>query len=332
MRYLSVCSGIAADAVAWHPLGWECAAFSEIDSKAYAVLDHHYPDTPIHDDFTTIKENEYGPIDLLIGGTPCQSFSAAGRRGGLDDPRGNLSLEFCNLASRIGARWFVWENVTGAMYRDEGRAFGNIIRKMVECGYGVFWRVLDTQYIRTQSFPHAIPQRRRRVFVVGHIGDWRPPAAVLLERETLQRNPAPCRRTGTRSSALTASGVGTCGADDNQAQANHLVVYKEAQATSFHIQNSNTDAKLGERDLAVTLVSRANGVTSEDNTYVRRLTPIECERLQGFPDNYTAVPYGQKILSDPARYALLGNAMSVNVIEWIGRRIQMVEDILQSTR
>ena len=106
-----MCSGIGSDAVAWHPIGWEAAAFAEIDGHANSVLQHHFPDIPNHGDFTTIKADEHGPVDLLTGGTPCQSFSVAGLRRGLDDDRGNLALEFCRLADRLRPRWIVWENV-----------------------------------------------------------------------------------------------------------------------------------------------------------------------------------------------------------------------------
>ena len=115
MRYLSVCSGIGSDAVAWHPLGWDCAAFSEIDAQASAVLATHFPEVPNHGDFTTLKGDEHGPIDLLVAGTPCQAFSIAGLRGGLDDDRGNLALEFCRLVGRARPRWVVWENVPGVL-------------------------------------------------------------------------------------------------------------------------------------------------------------------------------------------------------------------------
>jgi site-specific DNA-cytosine methylase len=113
MRYLDVCAGISASTVAWKPLDWKAAAYSEIEAAPRAILAHHYPDTPLHGDFTTIKGDEYGPIDLLVGGTPCQDFSIAGLRAGLAGDRGNLSLQFLLLARRTRARWVVWENVPG---------------------------------------------------------------------------------------------------------------------------------------------------------------------------------------------------------------------------
>ena len=189
MIYGSVCSGIEAATVAWHTLGWKPAFFSEIEAFPRSVLAHHYPETPLHGDFTTIGADDYGPIDLLVGGTPCQSFSIAGLRGGLDDDRGNLALEFLRLADRTRPRWLVWENVPGVLSSNGGRDFGAILGGMVELGYGFAYRVLDAQFF-------GVPQRRRRVFVVGCLGSWRRAAAVLFERHSLSGHPAPRREKG----------------------------------------------------------------------------------------------------------------------------------------
>ena len=186
MRYLSVCSGIEAATAAWHPLGWIPAAFSEIEAFPRAVLKHHYPQVPLHGDFTTIKGDEYGAIDLLVGGTPCQDFSVAGLRAGIAGDRGNLTLEFLRLAARTRPRWVVWENVPGVLSSDGGRALGAFLGGLAELGYGFAYRVLDAQHF-------GLAQRRARVFVVGHLGDWRRAAAVLFERESLSGHPAPRR-------------------------------------------------------------------------------------------------------------------------------------------
>ena len=199
MRYGSVCSGIEAATVAWHRLGWEPAFFSEIDKFPREVLAHHYPDVPLHGDFTTIEENQYGSIDLLVGGTPCQSFSVAGLRKGLDDDRGNLSLEFIKLAQRARPRWVVWENVPGVLSSNGGRDFGSFLSALGQSGYGFAYRVLDAQYF-------GVAQRRRRVFVVGYLGDWRRAAAVLFERESLRGNPAPSRKKGENPAPTLTAG------------------------------------------------------------------------------------------------------------------------------
>src|ERR1700722_5201367 len=204
--YGSVCSGIEAASVAWTPLGWRCAFMSEIEAFPRAVLTHHYPETPLHGDFTTIRKGEYDPIDVLVGGTPCQSFSVAGLRGGMADERGNLALEYLRLAERLRPRWIVWENVPGVLSSGGGRDFGSIVGSLAELGYGCAWRVLDAQFL-------GVPQRRRRVFVVGHFGDWRRAAAVLLEREGLCRDTPARRKTGEGfthdlAPSLTCSGRG----------------------------------------------------------------------------------------------------------------------------
>lgn len=201
MIYGSVCSGIEAATVAWHPLGWRPAFFSEIEAFPRAVLAHHYPETPCHGDFTTIGADEYGPIDLLVGGTPCQSFSIAGLRGGLDDDRGNLALEFLRLADRTRPRWLVWENVPGVLSSNGGRDFGSILGGLVELGYGFAYRVLDAQHF-------GVPQRRRRVFVVGYLGDWRRAAAVLFERHSLSGHPAPRRKKGEVAPTVPSRSTG----------------------------------------------------------------------------------------------------------------------------
>mgnify|MGYP000700465096 CR=1 FL=1 len=196
MRYGSLCSGIEAATQAWHPLGWEPAFFSEIEKFPSAVLAHHYPNVPNLGDMTKFKDWPDHAIDLLVGGTPCQSFSVAGLRKGLADPRGNLMLTFGAVAQRFRPRWLVWENVPGVLSSDGGRDFGTFLGMLGELGYGFAYRVLDAQYVRTRGHAWAVPQRRRRVFVVGYLGDWRRAAAVLFDGESLSGNPAPRREAG----------------------------------------------------------------------------------------------------------------------------------------
>ena len=219
MIYGSVCSGIEAATAAWHPLGWKPAFFSEIEKFPRAVLAHHYPGVPCHGDFTTIGADEYGAIDLLVGGTPCQDFSVAGLRQGITGERGNLTLEFVRLVERKKPRWVVWENVPGVLSIDGGRAFGAFLGGLGECGYGVAYRVLDAQYF-------GVPQRRRRVFVVGYLGDWRPAAAVLFERESLRRDITPRRQAresvaGVLTSRASGGGGGP-GAGTDEVAAGYL--------------------------------------------------------------------------------------------------------------
>jgi DNA (cytosine-5)-methyltransferase 1 len=202
MKYLSVCSGIEAATVAWHDLGWTPVAFSEIEPFPSAVLKHHYPHVPNVGDMTKFKEWNLEPINLLVGGTPCQSFSVAGLRKGLDDPRGNLMLTFLAIAERERPKWIVWENVPGVLSSNGGRDFGTFLGALGELGYGWAYRVLDAQWF-------GVAQRRRRVFVVGCLGDQAGAAAVLFESESVCRNPAPSREKGQG----VARGVGGGPAD-----------------------------------------------------------------------------------------------------------------------
>ena len=202
MKYLSVCSGIEAATVAWHPLGWEAVGYSEIEKFPSLVLEHHYPNVPNFGDMTKFKEWNLDTVNLLVGGTPCQSFSVAGLRKGLEDPRGNLALVYCGILDHFRPKWFVWENVPGVLSSGGGRDFGSFLGALAELGYGFAYRVLDAQYF-------GVAQRRRRVFVVGYFGDWRPAAEVLFEPESLRRDTPPSRKKGEVTPTLSASGTGT---------------------------------------------------------------------------------------------------------------------------
>lgn len=209
LRFLSVCSGVEAASLAWGPLGWRALAFAQFDPEHnYArgpdfpsrVLAHRFPDVPNLGDLTRYEEwpEDLAP-DVLCGGTPCQSFSAAGRRGGMADPRGQLSHCFVGVARRYRPRWVVWENVPGAYSADKGEAFRSIVGALEEFGYGVAWRVRDAQFF-------GVPQRRRRIVLVGYLGDWRPAAAVLFEPGGVRRD-RPSRRKA-RTGVAGPAGLG----------------------------------------------------------------------------------------------------------------------------
>ena len=340
MKYGSVCSGVEAATVAWHPFGWKPQFFSEIEKFPSAVLEHHYPDVPNYGDMTNFKEWPNDPIDLLVGGTPCQSFSVAGLRKGLDDPRGNLMLTYLAIAARHKPKWVVWENVPGVLSSNRGRDFGTFLGALGELGYGFAYRVLDAQYF-------GVAQRRRRVFVVGYLGDWRRAAAVLFERESMSGHPAPSRetreeiaqclttRTGSAYDPTTKTLPVTTGAlcartgqsiSVQDAAQSHLL--PAAQAIRW---SEELNALV---DLQPTIQRGGAGGRHEGvmvpSSAVRRLTPIECERLQGFPDDYTQIAWRNKEAEncpDGPRYKAMGNSMAVPVMHWIGRRIQMVDAI-----
>ena len=203
VRYLSVCSGIEAASKAWEPLGWEPVAFSEIEPFPAAVLKHHWPEVQNLGDMTKYEQWNIGTIDLLVGGTPCQSFSVAGLRQGLKDPRGNLMLTYLAIAERLKPRWLVWENVPGVLSSNGGKDFGSFLGALGELGYEWAYRVLDAQWF-------GVAQRRRRVFVVAHLGKGNLAAKVLFESESVRRDNAPSRETrkGVASNvapSLTAS-------------------------------------------------------------------------------------------------------------------------------
>ena len=196
LSFGSVCSGIEAPSVAWPD--WEAKWFAEIEKFPKAVLAHRYPDVPDLGDFTTQEFMNYArpnPVDVFIGGTPCQGFSVAGQRRGMDDDRSGLARTFIEVCRQTQPTWVVWENVPGCLSTDGGRDFGAFIGALVQLGYGICYRILDAQHF-------GVPQRRRRVFLVGHSGgSWRPPFAVLFERESLQGDTTPSRKTRERTAS-----------------------------------------------------------------------------------------------------------------------------------
>ncbi|EAA3426990.1 DNA cytosine methyltransferase [Salmonella enterica subsp. enterica] len=434
LTYGSVCSGIEAASVAWEGLGWRPAWFAEIESFPSAVLAHHWPEVVNLGDMTKIAAGIRAGLieapDVLVGGTPCQAFSIAGLRVGLEDARGQLTLAFVDLVNAIDEKRreqgkspgiVVWENVPGVLSSNDN-AFGYFLaglagescalespgRKWTNAGYvlgperAVAWRVLDAQFF-------GVAQRRRRVFIVASARADIDPAKILFESEGVRRDIAPRREPQTTVAALTARGVGTCGADDNQAQAGHLIAFgggncsgaidvaacltAKGQRIDFDVetfavhgtQDPDTNHELahtlgrnqGQENAvhSVALRGRTGGLSAElggqvscalrasgsgkayllNNLRVRRLTPRECERLQGFPGDHTLIPYGRFIrpekmnrdyakylmrggqfsfdyccraAADGPRYKAIGNSMAVPVMRWIGKRIS---DALEQT-
>lgn len=445
MIYGSICSGIEAATVAWEPLGWKAAWFSEIEAFPSAVLAERWPEVVNLGDMTKIaaavRAGEVQAPDVMVGGTPCQAFSIAGLRNGLSDARGQLTLSYVELANAIDDKRiergeeeaiFVWENVPGVLTSHDN-AFGCFLAGLAGescelepsggkwthsgCVYGpqraIAWIVKDAQYF-------GVAQRRKRVFVVASARKGFDPGQVLFESEGVRRDTPPSREPQTAVAALTARGVGTCGADDNQAQAGHLLAFgggntggnidvaacltAKGQRIDFEVetfavhgtQDPDTNLELAHtlgrnhgqenaciafsykdhgadasEDLSPTLRagnsdnSNANGgqppaiayafkpgkgakargigfaeeqsptLTSASSgtnltpaimhgVSVRRLMPVECERLQGFPDNHTLISWRGKEATecpDGPRYRAIGNSMAVPVMRWIGERI-----------
>ena len=461
MNYLSVCSGVEAASVAWKGLDWNPLAFSEIEKFPSEVLKHHYPNVENLGDMTNYKEWNFGKqsVDVVVGGTPCQSFSVAGLRKGMEDPRGNLALTFCAILDKFRPKWFVWENVPGVLSSNKGRDFGSFLGAVAELGYGASYRVLDAQNF-------GVPQRRKRVFVVGHLGDWKPTAEVLFESESLRWHPKKSRQTRKDSPGYIASSFGaysksdvggtsrSSGGDlgggsetfiaekanclqttsndysrtdgfnmvithvadkaptltssaagfsrvgnDTTADSQYIAIAentigrkpenggngngftedgpmytlnatgvhgvahgfepgiarREGNPSRFTEEKSPTlRANMGDNQVAVAHMFKIRGgspvetgthggtpgkqagkgylgqdeitytinTTQDQHLYqhpkVRRLTPVECERLQGFPDNYTNI---KENCPDGPRYKAMGNSMAVPVMKWIGERI-----------
>ena len=313
MRYATVCSGIEAPSMAWRQLGWEPVFFSEIEPFPCGVLAHHYPDVPNLGDMTQIDGSAWrGKIDLLAGGTPCQSFSVAGLRQSLDDARGNLTLKFVEIYHATEAVWGLWENVPGVLSTRDN-AFGCFLAGLVGAdtplvsplergrwpGAGMVggpraraaWRILDAQYF-------GLAQRRQRVFVVVGSGPDADPAAVLFEPEGVRGNPAPRREAGSGVAALTASGVGTCGADDNQAQSGHLIAADVATplTTSPHADNEAQESRL------VIMAHGQGGAEISDDGTTPTLTcnheaPIVVHTLRG--EGFDASEAGKRCGTNP---------------------------------
>lgn len=339
MNYLSICSGIEAASVAWHNLGWKPLAFSEIEKFPSAVLAHHWPDVPNLGDMT--KYNDWPTIkpELVVGGTPCQAFSIAGLRKGLDDHRGNLTLTFLGILAKYRPKWIVWENVPGVL-SDRTGAFGSFLSGLSELGYGFAYRILDAQHF-------GVPQRRRRVFVVGCFGSWASAAAVLFESESLRWNHKESRETRkeiARCSAPTVesgkSTIGTLMANSGTKLwiGNHEAFsgdYKIVHPIVFHPTQDPISSQTGiTHAIGCGSSNGQSSVAIASEAQLRRLTPIECERLQGFPDNHTQISWNEKPADqcpDGPRYKAIGNSMAVPVMRWIGERIQYIQNLQNST-
>lgn len=293
IKYGSVCSGIEAATVAWHTLGWKPQWFCEIEPFPKKVLKERLSNVPDLGDMTKIHDDKIyqeSSIDLLVGGTPCQSFSQAGHRLGLGDPRGNLALHFLKIAQDKHPRWIVWENVPGVLSSGDGEDFAAILQTMVDCGYGVCWRMLDAR-----SF--GLPQNRKRIFVVGHSGgDWRRARAVLFEHEALSNDLARSVQAAGRIPVCTVRNAGN-------ANARGVVVAEIS----------------GEPETGGDTRFEYEGT----NVRLRRLTPAEEERRMGFVGNWTAI----ESATDADRYKAIGNSMAVPVMRWIGEGIEVVESI-----
>lgn len=225
-RYVSIFSGVEAASLAWEPLGWEPVVFSEIEPFPCAVLAERWPDVPNLGDITKIdwKEEIDGAIDLVVGGSPCQSFSVAGKREGLKGASG-LMFEYIRCVQELRPRWFLWENVPGALTSEDGGAFGQLLSEMDELGYSLAWRVLDAQFF-------GVAQRRRRLFLVGHLGA-ESPAEVLFEPDCLSGNPQSSREKRKELASRAGRRAACAGFKYSAAPRANTIGYAEEQANTL---------------------------------------------------------------------------------------------------
>ena len=314
MRYGSACSGISSESVAWRPLNWSPAWFAEIAPFPSAVLTHHYPGTPNLGDITKIHDNDTfkkEAIDILVGGTPCQSWSRAGRREGFGDPRGRLALTFFEIAEIRRPRWLVWENTEAVLSANSGRDFGALLGKMGKIGYGYAWRVLDAR-------DFGLPQSRRRLFVVAYLGDWKRAAAVFSDVGGMHGNP--------EAGGDVASETGRAGAACSGTTRPTFAI--KGNAISRRLGAAAQGVAVREGPMYCVTRSQHHAVIAEG--VARYILPVEAERLQGLPDDYTRVPYrGQPAerCPDALRYEVVGNAMPIPVMRRIGERLAFVDSL-----
>ena len=302
MIYLSVCSGIEAVSVAWEPLGFMPVGFAEIEKFPCELLKQKYPAVKNYGDITQYEKWNIGQFDILAGGTPCQSFSIAGKRGGTADERGALMYAYLGIVETYRPRWVIWENVPGVLSSNSGYDFASFLTGLEKCGYGWAYRVLDAQYF-------GVPQRRRRVFVIGHIDNRTDLAAkVLFEQQGVCGNIAAGSETQKETTAAIEKDVNYFRRGGN------YKYHKDKKAATLRSSAASDCFDL---------------VLAREKRYIRRLTPLECERLQGCPDDYTQIEWRGKPAEqcpDSLRYKAIGNSMAVPVMRWIGERIKRIKE------
>lgn len=379
---VSLFAGIGGFELAMERVGIEPVASVEIDKKASGVLAQHFPNTTIMGDIKGVSGADllsagFNPANgIITGGFPCQDLSVAGRRAGLDGERSGLFWEIHRLIAETQTKWVVLENVPGLLSSNNGRDMGIVLGSLAELGYGLSYRILDAQHF-------GVAQRRRRVFIVGRLGnDWRTPAKILDigegRRGYHQKSLAKGQNTATEIDASTPTsygqtgfsryteGVTTLTHSQHKRPEDNIVVepYVKIVRSGERDAEGNLPAEVwAERQTAPTLnlmdntgESRATVIVfnphKEDGARVqgdvintltalmgtggnnvpmltaasaiRRLTPVECERLQGFPDDWTKISTGKQ-QADGSRYKQTGNAVAVPVVQWILGRIALSE-------
>jgi len=343
MKVLSLFSGIGGFDLAFRNLGHEIIGACEIDEYARRVYGKHFPGVTIHNDASTLSPDSLPQFDVLCAGFPCQAFSIAGKRRGFKDTRGSLFFEIARIAKEKRPRYLLLENVKGLLSHDKGETFRTIIRTLDEVGYDAEWQLLNSKY--------HVPQNRERLFIIGHLRGERTRQVFPLG-ESGEINDSTQGKTSEKGERIRSrytrtidanywkggshgsliKQIGTIG--NSQAQR----VYDSdgisctlkaegggqgAKTGLYYMSNTNANMKqrYQERDNTWTLSTNNNEFGLKDGSRIRRLTPIECERLQGFPDNWTKYGKDNEEISDTQRYKMCGNAVTVDVIEYIAKNL-----------
>jgi len=343
MKFGSLFTGVGGFDLGFERAGMECAWQVEVDKHCIEVLERHYPNVRRYEDVRKVGKENLESVDLICGGFPCQDLSVAGKRAGLDGERSGLWFEFKRIIGELKPRWVVIENVPGLLSSSGGDDFAVILSGLAEFGYGVAWRVLDSQYF-------GVAQRRRRVFIVASLGNLSC-GKVLFEQKSLSGDIEKGKETGegtaayaVRRAQTSSNGWGVSkdkthtldetGGDavmasywdggqladtlDKSALSKGQMMPDKRRFPCVWEMTHTDDVVRDNGDKVPTLQKRmGTGGNQVPLVGVRRLTPTECCRLQGFPDDWN------DNVSDTQRYKQMGNAVTVNVIEWIGKRIKL---------
>ena len=299
MKCLSLFSGIGGFDLALQRQGHQIIAACEIDKYARTVYARHFPRVPIYKDATKLTGEEFGEIDIICAGFPCQTFSIAGKRLGFEESRGTLFFEIARLARQKRPRLLLLENVKGLLSHDRGKTFANILATLDELGYDAEWQVLNSKYF--------VPQNRERIFIIGHLRGT-PRREIFPIKEDYSVNLRTSKETQVKGKRIRDKIAGAIDANYAKGGGSRTMI-----ACIMQSHNKQNGRKVN-TDYTFALTTREEQIIA-DGHRIRCLTPVECERLQGFPDNYT------EGISDTQRYKCLGNAVTVPVIEYILERL-----------
>tara|TARA_R110000751_G_scaffold18093_1_gene55079 strand:- start:42 stop:1076 length:1035 start_codon:yes stop_codon:yes gene_type:complete len=342
MKCFSMFTGIGGFDLALQNLGHEVVGACEIDPYARSVFKKHFNGVPIYNDATHLHEESLPHFDLLSGGFPCQAFSIAGRRRGFDDTRGSLFFEIARLAKEKRPSYLLLENVKGLLSHDKGQTFRTIINTLDEVGYDVEWQLFNSKY--------HVPQNRERLFIIGHLRGQRRRQIFPLgdyDQKTNREIKHNIKSNSQAERVYDTDGIGpTLGIGNAMSKpligvvndrkglrevenstcidANYFKGHDNhgARTLIYTAQvNQNMKQKIQTRDDTWTLSTSAKDFGVMEGQRIRRLTPKECERLQGFPDDWTKYGSDGSIISDTQRYKMCGNAVTVPVVEFIAKNL-----------